>query len=200
MRAIFLLLSSMFILSLACLSTLPPPTIDVPRAIQATLTARASQEEPSMPLFTPTQPPPVVPTQTPSFTPTSTPGAGPGCIRPDAPFEIGLVTQVIDGDTISVLIGSQVYPVRYIGIDAPETRAPGESPEPKGEEATARNRALVEGQIVTLFKDVSETDRYDRLLRYVFVPDLAGVFVNYELVRSGCAEAVAYPPDVACND
>lgn len=200
MRAVLFLLSSLVILSLACLSTTSlPPTIDIPRAIEATLTAWAAQEGGTTQEVSIIQSP--VPTSTSPLLPTLTftPGTGPACIPPDAPFEIGLVTQVIDGDTISVLIGSQIYPVRYIGIDAPETRAPGEPAEPMGEEATALNRALVEGQIVTLFKDVSETDRFNRLLRYVFVPDLSGVFVNYELVRSGCAAAVAYPPDVACN-
>jgi len=46
---------------------------------------------------------------------------------------------------------------------------------------------------VTLEKDISETDKYGRLLRYVYVDDL---FVNGELVRLGYAEAVSYPPDV----
>jgi hypothetical protein len=56
---------------------------------------------------------------------------------------------------------------------------------------------MVAGQTVTLVKDVSETDRYGRLLRYVFVGDL---FVNAELVRQGYATVATYPPDVACID
>jgi micrococcal nuclease len=43
---------------------------------------------------------------------------------------------------------------------------------------------------------VSETDRFGRLLRYVFVGDL---FVNYELVRAGFANPASFPPDVACE-
>jgi|APSaa5957512535_1039671.scaffolds.fasta_scaffold551525_2 micrococcal nuclease len=43
-----------------------------------------------------------------------------------------------------------------------------------------------------LVKDTSDTDRYDRLLRYVYVGD---TFVNEELVRQGYAEAVLYRPD-----
>jgi micrococcal nuclease len=35
------------------------------------------------------------------------------------------------------------------------------------------------------------------LLRYVFVGD---IFVNYELVRRGYAQAKDYPPDTACSD
>jgi micrococcal nuclease len=41
---------------------------------------------------------------------------------------------------------------------------------------------------------VSETDRYGRLLRYVFLAD--GTFVNGELVRQGYAQAITYAPDV----
>jgi micrococcal nuclease len=51
----------------------------------------------------------------------------------------------------------------------------------------------VAGQTVYLETDVSETDRYDRLLRYVYLAD--GTFVNAELVRLGWATAKAYPPD-----
>lgn len=50
----------------------------------------------------------------------------------------------------------------------------------------------MEGKTVTLEKDVSETDVYGRLLRYVWVD---GVFVNGELVRLGYARAISYPPD-----
>jgi len=46
-------------------------------------------------------------------------------------------------------------------------------------------------------KDVSETDRYGRLLRYVYVGD---TFVNAELVALGYAQAVTYPPDVKYKD
>jgi len=66
-----------------------------------------------------------------------------------------------------------------------------------GSEAKAVNVGLVEGQTVRLVKDVSETDRYGRLLRYVYVGD---IFVNAELVRQGYANAATYPPDVAYAD
>jgi endonuclease YncB( thermonuclease family) len=94
-----------------------------------------------------------------------------------------IVTRVIDGDTIDVNINGVVQRVRYIGIDTPEYTS---TKEYYGAEATAKNRSLVEGRTVTLVKDVSETDRYDRLLRYVLV---GNVFVNYELVRLGFATA-----------
>jgi len=103
------------------------------------------------------------------------------------------VVKVVDGDTIKVDIAGQVYSVRYIGIDCPETNHPAKGLEPFGPEATARNAELVAGKTVRLEKDISETDRYDRLLRYVWVGD---VMVNETLVREGYAHSVTYPPDV----
>jgi micrococcal nuclease len=96
------------------------------------------------------------------------------------------VTRVIDGDTIVIAGGAHV---RYIGMDTPEIYPEVEF---YGLEAKAKNIELVEGKVVTLVKDVSETDKYGRLLRYVYVD---GVFVNGELVRLGYARAAAYPPD-----
>ena len=105
---------------------------------------------------------------------------------PAAP-EQALVVRAIDGDTIELATGQRV---RYIGIDTPETYPAVEC---YGREAWTKNRELVEGRWVRLEKDVSETDRYGRLLRYVWVD---GVMVNAELVRLGYAPAVSYPPDV----
>jgi micrococcal nuclease len=96
------------------------------------------------------------------------------------------VVRVIDGDTIEIAGGAHV---RYIGMDTPETYPKVEF---YGPEAKAKNIELVEGKLVTLEKDVSDTDKYGRLLRYVYVGD---IFVNGELVRLGYAEAVSYPPD-----
>jgi len=107
-----------------------------------------------------------------------------GC---SAPPETAKVTQVIDGDTI-IIEGN--YRVRYIGIDTPEIHP---VPEAHGAEAWQANRRLVEGKEVRLERDVSETDKYGRLLRYVYVDD---VLVNAELVRQGLAEVKAYPPDI----
>jgi micrococcal nuclease len=103
------------------------------------------------------------------------------------------VTRVIDGDTIEVDIGGKLYKVRYIGIDTPETVHPSKPVECFGKEASEKNRQLVEGKTVRLEKDVSETDSYGRLLRYVWVGDN---FVNDYLVRQGYAYAYTYPPDV----
>ena len=105
--------------------------------------------------------------------------------------QIGTVTRVIDGDTIDVTIDGHEVRVRYIGVNTTEKG------EPCFSEAADANNNLVLGQSVRLVKDVSETDQYDRLLRYVYVGDL---FVNAELVRLGYAEAVEYPPDTSQAD
>ena len=107
--------------------------------------------------------------------------------------DTAICTYVVDGDTIRVELGDgERATVRYIGIDCPE------ADQPFGDEATAANRLLVEGQKLLLERDVSETDRYGRLLRYVYLVD--GTFVNGELVKGGHARARAYPPDVARQD
>ena len=103
-----------------------------------------------------------------------------------SPPETATVTRVIDGDTIILVTGHQV---RYIGIDTPEVHPELET---YGMEAWQANRRLVEGKEVRLEPDVSDTDKYGRLLRYVYVNDK---FVNAELVRQRLAEAKAYPPD-----
>ncbi|HEX77028.1 MAG TPA: thermonuclease family protein [Dehalococcoidia bacterium] len=103
-----------------------------------------------------------------------------------APSNLALVTRVIDGDTIEIAGGQRV---RYIGIDTPEVYP---QLEPWGLEALAANERLVGGKRVRLERDVTDRDRYGRLLRYVYVDD---TFVNAELVRLGLARARAYPPD-----
>ena len=104
--------------------------------------------------------------------------------------ETAKVVKVIDGDTI-VIEGR--YHVRYIGIDTPEMG------EPYYEEAKQANEGLVGGKVVRLERDVSERDKYGRLLRYVYVD---GVFVNAELVRQGYARVYPYErfPDVKYYD
>jgi len=110
-----------------------------------------------------------------------------------APEVIGQVrvTRVIDGDTIEITGGIRV---RYIGIDTPEVYPQAEY---YGFEAAEKNREMVEGKLVELEKDVTDTDRYGRLLRYVYAD---GLFVNAELVREGFARACPYPPDTEYED
>ena len=93
------------------------------------------------------------------------------------------VIQVIDGDTIVIEGG---YHVRYIGINAPEEN------EPYYSESTHKNKMLVENKIIKLQKDITDKDKYGRLLRYIYVDN---TLVNAEMVKHGYAYAKAYPPD-----
>ena len=100
------------------------------------------------------------------------------------------VTRVIDGDTIEIEGGQRV---RYIGVNTPETVDPRTTVQCFGKEASIKNRELVEGKVIALEKDISETDKYGRLLRYVYIDNL---FVNDYLTREGYAHASSYPPDI----
>jgi micrococcal nuclease len=122
-------------------------------------------------------------------------------LEPIGPTERATVLRVVDGDTIVVDRGRGSERVRYIGVDTPETVKPGSPVEWMGKEASAANRALVEGREVILEKDISEVDRFGRLLRYVWVAEGGGLlFVNLELLRQGYAQVVTYPPDVRYVD
>jgi micrococcal nuclease len=101
------------------------------------------------------------------------------------------VKRVVDGDTFITNDGQRV---RLIGIDAPESVKPDTPAEPFGPEASAYVKELMEGKVVFMDQDVSETDRFNRLLRYVYLPD--GTFINELILEEGYAEHVVFPPDV----
>ncbi len=102
--------------------------------------------------------------------------------------ELAKVAYVIDGDTVKLEDGRTV---RYIGIDSPEMD------KCFAKEATAENKKLVAGKEIKMLKDLSETDKYGRILRYVYVGDN---FVNEHLVRKGLAWAWNFPPDEKFKD
>lgn len=139
------------------------------------------------------------PTPTPPPSPTPSPAPIPAFgLEPTGPTQLATVASITDGDTIRVLIDGVNYPVRYIGIDTPEIH---NGYEWMGQEASDANAALVAGRQVVLEKDVSETDRYGRLLRYVWLQNDAGwLLVNLELLRLGLAQVTTYPPDVKYVD
>lgn len=100
------------------------------------------------------------------------------------------VIRVVDGDTIEIEGGEKV---RYIGMDTPETVDPRKSVQCFGKEASDKNKELVEGKIVELEKDISNTDKYGRLLRYVRID---GIMINEVLVKEGYARIDTVPPDI----
>lgn len=102
-----------------------------------------------------------------------------------------VVQRVVDGDTIVLTDGSKV---RYIGVDTPETVDPRKAVQCFGKKAKEYNAALVVGKEVKLEADVGNTDKYKRLLRYVYLPD--GTMVNERLVREGYARVMTIPPNI----
>jgi micrococcal nuclease len=111
------------------------------------------------------------------------------------------VVRVVDGDTIIVEIDGREERLRYIGVDTPESVQPNTPVECFGKEASAENARLVEGKRVELERDVSNRDRFDRLLRYVYVVENGQrIFVNEALVANGFAYASTFPPDVKHED
>lgn len=101
------------------------------------------------------------------------------------------VKRIVDGDTIEIETNGVARKVRLIGINTPERNRP------YFEEAKNKLSELISGKEVKLEKDVSETDRYGRLLRYIYLGDL---FVNLEMVKTGYAQSSSYPPDVKFQD
>jgi micrococcal nuclease len=109
------------------------------------------------------------------------------------------LVEVTDGDTIRVDVDGREEPVRLILIDSPETRDPNNPPECFGQEATTYLSWLLSlGGDLYLEMDVSDRDRFGRLLRYVWL-DFGGgevYLVNEAMVRAGYAAFSTFPPDV----
>ena len=106
-----------------------------------------------------------------------------------------VVSKVIDGDTVELNTGQRL---RYIGIDTPEINF-GKDPECFAIQAKEFNKKLVEKKVVKIEKDISDKDKYGRLLRYVYVNNestSSAIFINEYLVRQGYAIVSTYPPDV----
>jgi micrococcal nuclease len=97
------------------------------------------------------------------------------------------VLTVLDGDSLVLDLGGEEREARLIGVNAPERD------ECWGSEARAGLVGLVEGADVTVSTDVEATDRYDRLLVYVWSPD--GHLLNADLAARGDAIARAFPPN-----
>lgn len=104
--------------------------------------------------------------------------------------EKAIVAKVIDGDTIEL---SDKRKIRYIGINSFEMNDERLEIKCLAEKAREANRNLVENKEIEMEKDVSETDKYGRLLRYVWID---GILINEELVKNGWAEVSSFPPDI----
>jgi len=93
-----------------------------------------------------------------------------------------LVTEIVDGDTITINGSTRV---RLLGIDAPET---DECYFSESKEALSN---LIEGEYVRLEKDISGIDNFGRLLRYIFLPQgdaMDDIFVDNYMTKQGFAD------------
>jgi micrococcal nuclease len=101
------------------------------------------------------------------------------------------VIRIIDGDTIEVQKNGKTERVRLIGVDTPETSHPQKGLECYGPESTEFTKKFVANKTVRLKPDTisANKDRYDRLLRYVYV-DQTNEHLNAELIKTG--HSIAY--------
>lgn len=84
-------------------------------------------------------------------------------------FLEGVVTNVVDGDTLVVKVEGESRRVRLIGVDTPETVHPRKPVQYYGREASAFTKQALSGRRVWLEYDVAPLDRYQRHLAYVWV-------------------------------
>lgn len=116
------------------------------------------------------------------------------------------VTRIVDGDTIEILIEDQTYKVRFIGVNTPETKDTRKEVEYLGKEASDYTSSQLINKTIYLEKDVSDTDKYNRLLRYIWLErpeneeateeEIKANMFNAILVKEGYAYSTAYPPDL----
>lgn len=97
----------------------------------------------------------------------------------------------VDGDTIKITSNNKIYTVRMLAIDTPESVHPTKGVEYYGKEASEYTCNLIKNakKIELEYDDNSDkTDKYDRLLAWVFVDD---ILLQKELVANGYAK-IAY--------
>lgn len=104
------------------------------------------------------------------------------------------VSEFADGDTISVDMNGTEERVRFIGVDTPETHNPNKPVQCFGTAASGYTKRLIGDKPVRLEADPTNMnrDRYDRLLRYVYLPD--GTLVNAKIIQDGYGFAYTYFP------
>jgi endonuclease YncB( thermonuclease family) len=110
----------------------------------------------------------------------------------------GRVYRIVDGDTIHFYVGSQLLPIRMLGIDTPELHFKAMAQPKWGVIAKNSLMAMVQpGDTITLEFDQVRCDRYGRVLGHVFKN---GVNLNFEQVRRGVAANYCIAPNLKhCN-
>ena len=115
----------------------------------------------------------------------------------------------VDGDTVVIKFENGVKEkVRFIGVNTPETVHPTKGVEAYGKESSNFTKENLLGKTIYIEKDISERDKYDRLLRYVWVQipkkiteqEIRNKMFNATLVLEGYAQVSTFPPDVKYVD
>ncbi len=126
--------------------------------------------------------------------------------------ETDTVTQIVDGDTLTIQHNGRNEKIRLIGIDAPESSINNKTKKDAargngdidtitkmGKEATRFVKKIVKpGDPVTIEFDKQSRDKYGRLLGYVYLSN--GKMLNEEIVKAGYANLLTYPPNVKYQD
>lgn len=189
----------LFFVAIAITPDAEPPAPELPAAeAPATEIEPEVQEDPA--------PPPEPALDAPAVTEPPAEEPAPAEAPAETQFETATVTRVVDGDTIEVrLAGGAVERVRLIGVDTPESTR---QVEPYGQEAANFTRSKLSDKTVYLEKDVTDRDRFDRLLRYVWLADPGEIseqeirtsMFNAVLLLGGYAQVATFPPNVKYVD
>ncbi len=96
-----------------------------------------------------------------------------------------------------ILDGQEII-VRLIGIDAPESANHDQSKNTEeGRESTKFLKEMVEGKTIGLDFDEEKTDKYDRLLAYLWMD---GELINKKMIDSDHAVLMIIPPNTKYED
>jgi endonuclease YncB( thermonuclease family) len=115
------------------------------------------------------------------------------------------ILQVYDGDTAEVLFeDGQKEKVRFLNIDTPETHHPRIGRQCYGSTASALTAKLLGKKTVYLERDIENKDKYDRLLRHIYLqnPEKPNefLFINLYLVGEGYAHTLIIKPNITNAD
>ncbi|MBP2014718.1 thermonuclease family protein [Anaerococcus degeneri] len=120
-------------------------------------------------------------------------------------YQKAKVKYAVDGDTIWVDIDGKDEKVRFVGVNTPEVAKDGEPAEFMADEAKDFTNKTIKNKEIYLEKDISDRDKYDRLLRYIWLEkpvdnptlnDIETKTLNGILVKEGLAFANYYKPDI----
>jgi len=109
----------------------------------------------------------------------------------------GVVTNVVDGDTVDITTAGETFRLRYLNMDAPELNTTSSDPaECLADEAKEVNEGLVLGREVTIEYDEECEDRYDRLLGFVY---RGARMVNFIMVERGYGRVLLIEPNLSLS-